>query len=400
MQIAHAQVSHDELRSRLDRFRARMNAARPEWEMAVVLTKVNLYYLTGTAPDGMLIIPRNDEAVLWVRRSFERSRAESQFSQIKPMENFRDAAASVRNAPATVFLEAESVPLALYQRLQKYFPFKQFQSLNAEINAARAVKSAFELALMEKSGQIHRRVMEDRVPGMLREGVSEAELGAELFRAFIEEGHHGVARFAMFDTEMLLGHVSFGETSIYPTSFNGAGGNYGLSAATPLMGSRERRLWRGDLVYLDLCCGIEGYHTDKTLTYMFGESAPAEARQIQARCVELQNRIAAMLKPGAVPSAIYHAILKSLDADFQQNFMGFGNRRVKFLGHGVGLVVDESPVIAEGFDEPLVEGMVFAVEPKKGIPGFGMVGIENTFVVTSAGGRSITGASPGLVEVK
>ncbi len=377
-----------------------MDAARPDWEMAVFITKVNLYYLTGTAPEGMLIIPRNGEAVLWVRRSCERSRAESHFQQIKPMENFRDAAASVPKAPATVFLEAESVPLALYQRLQKYFPFKQFQSLNAEISAVRSVKSPFELALMEKSGQIHRRVMEERAPRMLREGMSEAELGAELFSAFIEEGHHGVARFAMFDTEMLLGHVSFGESSINPTSFNGAGGNYGLSAAAPVMGSRERKLKRGDLVYLDLCGGVEGYHTDKTMTYIFGGGGPEDARRIQARCVELQNQIAAMLKPGAIPSAIYHAILKGLDADFQENFMGFGNRRVKFLGHGVGLVVDESPVIAEGFDEPIVEGMVFAVEPKKGIPDFGMVGIENTFAVTAAGACSLTGASPGLIEVK
>ena len=69
--------------------------------------------------------------------------------------------------------------------------------------------------------------------------------------------------------------------------------------------------------------------------------------------------------------------------------MGFGNR-VKFLGHGVGLLIDETPVIAESFDEPLQEGMVFALEPKKGIENIGMVG-ENTFIVTAKGGECITG---------
>ena len=79
--------------------------------------------------------------------------------------------------------------------------------------------------------------------------------------------------------------------------------------------------------------------------------------------------------------------------------MGFGQRRVKFLGHGIGLVVDELPVIAEGFDEPLQERMTLAVEPKKGIDEVGMVGIENTFVVTPQGGRCLTGDSRGLIPV-
>jgi len=74
--------------------------------------------------------------------------------------------------------------------------------------------------------------------------------------------------------------------------------------------------------------------------------------------------------------------------------MGFGKRKVKFLGHGIGLQVDEMPVIAEGFNEPLKEGMVLALEPKKGIENVGMVGIENTFIVTGQGGKCITGDNP------
>ena len=77
--------------------------------------------------------------------------------------------------------------------------------------------------------------------------------------------------------------------------------------------------------------------------------------------------------------------------------MGFGDRRANFLGHGVGLQIDDLPVIAEGFDEPLAENMVLALEPKKGIAGIGMVGIEDTFIVTPEGGRSITGSHSGLI---
>jgi Xaa-Pro aminopeptidase len=91
--------------------------------------------------------------------------------------------------------------------------------------------------------------------------------------------------------------------------------------------------------------------------------------------------------------------MKSLDPEFLKNFMGFGNRRANFLGHGVGLQIDEPPVIAEGFDEPLAGGMVLALEPKKGVPGVGMVGSENTYLVTPDGGRSLTGSNPGLILV-
>jgi Xaa-Pro aminopeptidase len=115
--------------------------------------------------------------------------------------------------------------------------------------------------------------------------------------------------------------------------------------------------------------------------------------------VVIQDQLAGLLKPGAIPSEIYTTVMADLEPEFLNNFMGFGKHKVKFLGHGIGLWIDESPVIAQGFDEPLVEGMVFALEPKKGIPGVGLVGIENTFVVTPHGGRSITGKSKGLVEV-
>jgi Xaa-Pro aminopeptidase len=117
------------------------------------------------------------------------------------------------------------------------------------------------------------------------------------------------------------------------------------------------------------------------------------------KCVEIQNEIASQLKPGAIPAEIYTSIMDNLETDFLENFMGYGERKVKFLGHAIGLLIDELPVIAEKFTEPLEEGMVFAVEPKKGIPGIGMVGIENTFIVTPRGGECITGDNPGLIPV-
>jgi Xaa-Pro dipeptidase len=388
-----------ELKNRMRCFRKRMDISNPDWEIAVIFSKINLYYFTGTMQDGMLIIPENGDATFWVRRSYERALDESLFPNIEPMNSFRDAAKSVSELLDTVYLETEVVPLALYQRFQKYFPFKNFRPVDAQISAVRAVKSEYELLLTREAGRIDQHVLEDLVPEMLREGMSEVDLATELFSVMVEEGHHGVCRFGMFDTEMFLGNICFGESSIYPSYFNGPGGSYGMSPAVPLIGSRDRKLRKGDLVFIDVGCGVEGYNTDKTTTYMFGSPLPQYAIDIHNKCVDIQNEAAAMLKPDSVPSEIYNSIMSNLDEEFLQNFMGFGNRKVKFLGHGVGLLIDETPVIAEGFDEPLQEGMVFALEPKRGIEKIGMVGIENTFIVTAEGGECITGNNPGLIPV-
>jgi Xaa-Pro dipeptidase len=229
--------------------------------------------------------------------------------------------------------------------------------------------------------------------------MTEAEFGAGVYARMVAEGHMGIVRFGSFNTEIEVGQIGFGENSIYPTSFDGPGGSRGVSPAAPVLGSHDRRLRKGDLVFIDNACGIGGYQTDKTMTYLFGGDPPEDAAQTQHRCEEIQETLASLLVPGAIPSEIYAEVTGSLDNTFLQNFMGFGARRVNFLGHGTGLQVNEIPVIAKGFDSPLGEGMAIALEPKKGIAGFGMVGIENTFLVTPGGGESITGTAPGLIRV-
>jgi len=392
-------VPAGELESRMRRFRARMDVANPGWGIAVILSKINLFYFTGTMQDAMLIVPGDGDPVLWVRRSYERAVDESEFPEIRQMRSYRDAAATMAKIPETVWLETEHVPLAAYGRLQKHFPFRAVRDVDAEVLRIRAVKSPYEIGFAEEAGAIHRRVLEDLVPGIIREGMSEAEFSSELYSLMMQEGHHGIVRFGMSEAEIVLGLIGFGESSIYPTFLDSPGGNAGLSPAVPLLGSRERKLAAGDLIFCDVGCGYHGYHTDKTMTYVFRGSLPEETVAIHRQCVRIQDAIAPLLRPGAIPSEIYATITSGLGPDFLENFMGFGNRKVQFLGHGIGLEIAENPVIAKGFDEPLQEGMVIALEPKKGIPGIGMVGTENTYVVTDKGGRSITGNHPGLMPV-
>ena len=383
----------------MERFIALMDTQHPEWEIAIIFSKINLFYFTGTMQDGMLLIPRGSDPCLWVKRSYERAVDESFFPQIRPMKSYRDAAASLTRLPEVVYLETGQVPIALFERLQKYFPFRAVRNIDSQIQEIRSVKSLYELAMAGEAGEIHRHVLEDLVPGVLKEGMSETDLTSRIYSLMLEEGHHGIVRFGMFESEILLGLIGFGESSIYPTYLDSPGGNAGLSPAVPLMGSRKRRLRDGDLIFVDIGCGYNGYHTDKTMTYVFGSRLPEEAVSVHTRCLEIQDAIIPLLIPGVTPSEIYRTITADLSPAFLENFMGYGEKRVQFLGHGIGLEIAETPVIAAGFDRPLEENMVIALEPKKGIEGIGMVGTENTFIVTPSGGKSITGCHPGLMPV-
>jgi Xaa-Pro aminopeptidase len=81
------------------------------------------------------------------------------------------------------------------------------------------------------------------------------------------------------------------------------------------------------------------------------------------------------------------------------HFMGHGHDRVRFVGHGVGLELDELPILAARQTLPLEEGMVIALEPKATFPGRGVVGIENTHVVTGAGLERLTALGDEIVYV-
>jgi Xaa-Pro dipeptidase len=392
-------LTTEELAGRLRRFSALLDAAEPAWDTVLILSKVNQYYFTGTMQDGILVIPKNGEAKYFVRRSYERARAESPLPFIFPIASYREAASAAGPECGNTFLETEIVTLSLLERLQKYFQMTKIKAVDRFVLTARAVKTPYELACLTASGRRLQHILQETAPALLREGMSEADFGAELFREMIREGHHGLCRFAMFQTEMVVGQIGFGESSLYPTAFDGPGGARGLSPAAPVLGSRDRKLRKGDLVFVDIGFGLNGYHTDKTQVYLFGgKPAPAMKKAHQA-CIDVQSRTAELLRPGAVPSEIYRAVMTALPADFKQNFMGFQDRMVRFLGHGVGLQVDEPPVIAEGDPEPLAANMAIALEPKKGLAASGMVGVEDTYIVTPDGGKCLTGGGCKIIEI-
>ena len=392
-------VPASELEARLERFRRAMDAAHPGWEMAAVNHKVAMYYFTGTIQEGVLLI-RPQDAVFWVRRSVERACNESHFSDIRPMHSFREAAAFYGSAPKVMYVETKKATLDWERMLHKYFAFEELGSFDSVLQDLRMVKSEYELKQMEQSGAIHETVLDIVAPKLIHGGISEAQLAIALYSEMVQRGSHGTARFNQALGEEAVGIASFGKSGLVRTGFDGPGGTDGTCIAVQSIGNAFRKLQPGRLVYLDIPCGFDGYHTDKTVVYYYGDLAKDEQSkhlmEAQQRCLELEQEVVRLMVPGEPIENLYLRTMDKFDNIYGDAFMNGG----KFLGHSIGLVMDEAPAIAKGFKQPLQPGMTFAVEPKIALPGLGMVGTENTYVVTENGARSLTGSSHLLREVK
>jgi Xaa-Pro aminopeptidase len=384
-------VPENELTRRMARFTNQLDKVYENWELCAIIGGVNMFYLTGTMCDGLLLLRRGEKPILWVRRSYERAVAESELSDIRRMKSFREVFSSIGTLPSTLYIDLAAATLQWYALLSKYVHFQNTLPIDTVMLNTRAVKSEYELGFMRQAGTLTDRFCREALPALLRDGISEVELGAELFALFLKNGFHGVSRFSMRNVDSLFGHVSFGESPLYPSSFNGASGINGLCPAAPVLGNRDRFLHSGDLIYIDIGTGIGGYHIDKTLILSYKMPQSEHVIAAHRHCLELERHAASMLRPGIKPSDIYSEIMDMVKPEYRHCFMGSPARTVPFIGHGVGLYVDEMPVIAKGFDAPLECGMTLAIEPKIGINGAGMVGSENTYLVTSGGGISLTG---------
>jgi len=355
-----SQPTKQEILDRIGKLYDTIKTQDNNWDFVFITDKINQYYFTGTIQDGVFVLKNDGSYYYFVRKSFERAKDECIIKEnLYPMVSYKDVVNITGKNTGKIYLETEMTTYAALERMGKYFDIEKPQIVPVDkiMQKIRAVKSSYELSCMEESGRQHKILFEDILPKILREGMSEVELTGELFKEMINLGYHGVTRFSKIQSETVVGQSGFGINSIYPASFDGPGGMKGMSPAVPIIGDKNRLLKKGDLVFIDVGYGINGYHTDRTQVYIFKQNPPDYAAVMHKKCMEIQKETAALLKPGNIPSEIYNSVTLKLDSEFLSRFMGVGNERVKFLGHGVGLQVDEYPVIANRFDESLIESM-------------------------------------------
>ncbi len=391
-------IPQQEIERRLSRLRSELR--EDGLDGAVIVQSTDLAYLSGTNQQAHLIVPVEGDPALLVRRTLRRALDESPLGDIRELGSLSGLAGELAGcglgAGARVGLELDVLPTARYLSYVSRLEGHSLGDCSPALRRTRAVKSDWELERMRiAADQV--RVAAEAVPGLIGPGVAESQVQLEVERVLRRAGHQGQLRFRGFNQEMHYGQVLGGPSGAVPgysdSPLCGPGPNAVLGK-----GPDHHVLAAGDPVIVDLVGGHEGYLADQTRTFSVGP-APADLRRAYDVAVAILRAAEAEIRPGTAPSALFDlAERMAADEGLGDHFMGHGGDRVRFLGHGVGLEIDELPVLAPGFDAPLEAGHVIAVEPKFVFPGRGAVGIENMYAVTTDGWEKITTASEELIE--
>lgn len=395
-----------EFTSRWGRCRKLLREFTPLAQGLLIFSRLNIYYFSGSFASGVLWLPMSGEPVLFCRRGEERAKIESPVNHIYSFKSYREIETILCDLgsffPETVAAEMNGLSWALANILTKHLSIGKFIPADRVIGMCRAKKSECELNILKDAGAKHAKCLTKLLVPFLHANISELEISHKISELFLSEGHCGILRMENYGEEVFLGHISIGDSANYPSVSNGPVGLLGVHPATPYMGSAEVKWTEDKPLIIDNGFNLAGYITDKTQVYALGHTnkLPANAMKAHDFCIDLQAQIAELLRPGALPSEIWgHCLEKVARSEWNDGFMGSGKNKVFFVGHGIGLAVDEYPVIAKGFDLPLEEDMTLAIEPKIGLPGIGMVGVENTFKVTTDGGKCLTGENFDIITI-
>jgi Xaa-Pro aminopeptidase len=388
----------DEIDRRLAALRSAL--AADGLDAALIVQHTDLAYFSGTNQQAHLVVPARGEPVLLVRRVLERARAESPLDRIEPLRSLGGLAAALASAglkdDAKIGLEMDVLPARLFLGYARRLQDHEFDDCSPAVRRVRARKSDWELARMRAASEQVRRAAE-AVPDLLKPGVTESQVQLEVERTLRLAGHQGQLRFRGFNQEMHYGQVLAGPSGAVPgysdSPLCGPGPN-------PVLGKGPdgHVLAPGDPVIADLVGGHEGWLSDQTRTFAVGR-VDADLRAAHDCAVSILRAVEAEIRPGTPAGELYDlAEGMAAAAGLEEHFMGAGPQRVRFLGHGVGMEIDELPILAPGFREPLEAGNVIAVEPKFVFPGRGAVGIENMYAVTADGFETMTTAPEELIE--
>jgi Xaa-Pro aminopeptidase len=377
----------EELYQRIERFQKHLRTA--DIQAALVVQKADLFYFSGTCQDANLLIPAQGEPLLMVRKSFERALEDSALDKIVAVRGFkdiRDGIAKIIKGKGRIGLELDVLPANLFFRYQEMLEPLEIIDASGAIREIRTIKTPYEIGCLKESARVTYEMFNE-IPNLIKEGMTEKELSGRLELFMRSKGNQGLPRVRAFNQE-LGDQILSGWNSAYPSFFDGPTGGIGLGPSFP-QGSSFKAIGRHEPILVDFVAVINGYLVDHTRIFSIG-SLSDKLTAAHNTALEIKRRIVQEAKPGANGKELYDLALSLAQrSEFADHFMGYG-KSLNFVGHGVGLELDELPVIAKNHRISLQPGMVFALEPKFIFPGEGTVGIEDTFVLTQSGLEQFT----------
>lgn len=383
-----------ELKLRRDKIRALM--AQQEIDAALITCNVNLIYTYGRVVSGYLYLPLNAPARLFIKRP---NNIEGEhIHPIRKPEQLPDLLKECGlPLPAKLMLEGDELSFTEYSRLASCFPETEVVSCGTTlIRQARSVKTPMEIEMFRRSGAAHSKAYE-QIPSVYQPGMTDRQLSIEIERLMRLEGCLGIFRVFGQSMEIFMGSLLAGDNATAPSPYDFALGGEGLDPSLP-GGVNGTLLQAGQSLMVDLGGNFNGYMGDMSRVFSVGK-LPEKAYAAHQTCLEIQEAVTAMAKPGTVCEDLYNTAIEMVTkAGFADYFMGV-DQKAKFIGHGIGLEINEMPVLAPRMKQELEPGMVFALEPKIVLPGIGPVGIENSWAVTADGLEKLTLCKEEIIEL-
>ena len=374
-----------EIDQRINRLKKQLS--KNNIDAALIVQRADLFYFCGAIQDAHLFVPVADEPILMVFKSLERARVESSLSRIVPLDSPKAIFDILSHhgyvLPQTIGLELDVLPANLYFNYQRLFAERNLVDLSHLIREVRAIKSPYEIEMMRRAARLSDQVAA-RVPELLREGITELELAGLVEAEARKRGHQGIVRMRLWGSEVFYGHLMAGPSSTVPSFLSSPTGGAGTSPAVA-QGPSFRPIQRHEPVLVDYVFALNGYYSDHARIFSIGE-LPEDLVAAHRAMLDVQTLIKETAKPGVKSGDLYDlALERTRELGYDQYFMGVGKERIRFVGHGVGVELDDYPFLAAGQTLELQENMTLALEPKLILPDKGVVGVENTHVVTKDG---------------
>lgn len=355
-------------------------------DACVITSSVNQFWLCGFIFDGYLFIYPEGEPILFVKRPS--TIKDERVKMIRKPEQMPDLLKEAGlNLPGRVMIEADQLTLNAATRLQNALSMPEVLNISVEMRKMRSIKSAYELEQMRESARIHSKVYE-LIPSLYRKGMTDLELQIKIERQMRLHGSVGIFRSYGENMDIFMGSLLAGNNAQAASPYDFALGGEGISPLLPL-GANATLLTPGTTVMVDMAGNYRPWMDDMTRTFVI-EHAPEIAYKAHQVSIDIHKAIVETFTAGALCSELYllaEEIVKQ--NDLSAYFMGT-IQQAKFIGHGVGLEINEPPVLTPRSKEVLEPGIAFALEPKFVLPGIGAVGIENTYVVHETGFENIT----------
>ncbi|WP_289158334.1 Xaa-Pro peptidase family protein [uncultured Muribaculum sp.] len=383
----------EEIEQRIRRIQSEM--AIEGIDALLVTSNTNIYYTTGRVINGYVYIPVNGQAVYFIRRPAG-IEGDNVIYIHKPEQILEKIKGAGISSPRIMGYELGALDCMTFDRLAKAFSGVTAFNATPLLRRVRAVKSAYELEKLRESGVKHERVYR-RIPHIYHEGMTDIELQIEIERVSRLEGCLGQFRIAGESMELFMSNILAGDNADVPTPYDFAMGGRGLDPSLPV-GADGTVIKAGMSVMVDSNGNFTGYMTDMTRVYSLTELDDL-ARRAHQCSIDICHRLEKEGRPGIAASLLYEIAVDMVkERDLERYFMGH-NQKAGFIGHGVGIEINELPVIAPRSRDILALNNVIAIEPKFVIPHVGAVGIENTYVVTDDGLKSLTNAPEEIVSL-